>query len=181
MSDEFDPFAEVEYTDDLQVDAGAELAALETAYRSRRKAEDQRFRRATDSEYWFAACFQSREEKEAFLAEFGIPGDKYIDGHVLAAAIRARTAHPQSSATDPTGRPLSLQEAAERGDRLAELRAMRLVIALNLPVAPARDMASLSRRQLEIGREIEAIEKAAEEESDEASATPDEPWDTASI
>lgn len=45
---------------------------------------------------------------------------------------------------------------------------------------PARDLASLSRRLLEIKRELAALE--VEEEGDEidaASATPDEPWPAA--
>lgn len=93
--------------------------------------------------------------------------------------LHAATAADAEKAAQ-NAKPLTLEEAAEKGDRLAELKAMRLVIARALPGAPARDMASLSRRQIEIGREIEAIEKAAEEEADE-SATPDEEWDAARI
>ncbi len=76
-----------------------------------------------------------------------------------------------------TAEPLTLEEAARKGDRLAELKAMRLVIARALPGAPARDMASLSRRQIEIGREIEAIETANEEAAHESAIPDDEDWD----
>ena len=56
-------------------------------------------------------------------------------------------------------RVLSAVEAAEADDRLAELRAMRRRIATALDDAntPARDLAALSRRQIEIGRDIEAL------------------------
>lgn len=87
-----DPLADVEYTDDLAVDAARELSALEQAYRDRAKAEASRFTAATDSEFWVAVCFTSREEKEAFLAEFGLMrhGDKYLDGGQVAKTLRKR-------------------------------------------------------------------------------------------
>jgi len=88
-----DPLADVAYTDDLAEDTARELTAMESAYRDRAVAERDRFRAATDSEYWFAVCFTSREEKEAFLAEFGAAplGDKYLDGSALAATLRRRS------------------------------------------------------------------------------------------
>ena len=87
-----DPLADVEYTGDLAADASAELTAMQSAYRDRAKAEADRFRGATDSEFWFAVCFTSREEKDAFLAEFGAGriGDKYLDGQALARLLRKR-------------------------------------------------------------------------------------------
>lgn len=67
-------------------------------------------------------------------------------------------------------KPLSLTEAAKRGDRLAELRAMRLILADRVADSstPPRDLAALSRRQIEVGREIEELEakQQAEAESD---------------
>jgi hypothetical protein len=85
-----DPLAGVEYSGDLAADAAAELSAMEQAYRDRNRAEADRFRHATDSEFWFAVCFADRAEKDAFLAEFGVTrlGDKYIDGRLLAQALR---------------------------------------------------------------------------------------------
>ena len=84
-----DPLADVEYTDNLEADAAAELNAMQKAFKERRGVEDQRFRQATDSEFWIAACFKTREHKEAFLAAVGAArlGDKYIDGHALAKAL----------------------------------------------------------------------------------------------
>lgn len=84
-----DPLASVEYTDDLQADAAAELSALAEGYRDRARQEQKRFTRATDSEYWFAVCFRDRESKDAFLAAIKAArlGDKYIDGHALARLL----------------------------------------------------------------------------------------------
>jgi hypothetical protein len=61
--------------------------------------------------------------------------------------------------TAEKGKPKSIFDAAESGVRLEELRAMRRRIAraMDDPNTPARDLAALSRRQLEIGKEIEAI------------------------
>ena len=58
-------------------------------------------------------------------------------------------------------------QASVQGDRLAELEAMRLVIAkaIDNPKTLARDLSSLSRRLLEIGKEVEALEGEREEEA----------------
>jgi len=64
-----DPLGEVEYSGDLAQDAAAELTALEQGYRDRAKQENNRFRDATDSEYWFAVWFKAGAEKDAFLAK----------------------------------------------------------------------------------------------------------------
>lgn len=77
---------------------------------------------------------------------------------------------------------MTILEAAEADDRLAELIAMRrrLAKALDDPNCPPRDMAALSRRQLEIGREIEAMKALAERDSDGEPAE-DEELDPAAI
>ncbi|WNV82226.1 hypothetical protein [Umezawaea sp. Da 62-37] len=84
-----DPLADVDYTGDLAADSAAELDALAIGFRERTKREDERFRLATDSEYWFALCFKSREEKDAFLqaARLVHIGDKYLDGRAAAMAL----------------------------------------------------------------------------------------------
>lgn len=73
---------------------------------------------------------------------------------------------------------MSIYDAAAHGSRRDLLVAMRDKIALDLDDGvPPRDLASLSRRLLEITREIESID-AAEEGDDvaDAAATPDESW-----
>lgn len=76
-------------------------------------------------------------------------------------------------------KPSTVLAAAQSGSRIEELRAMRVVIARRLddPNTPARDLAALSRRQLEIGREVEAIEIAEDEDHSVVVKTDDEAWD----
>ncbi len=75
-------------------------------------------------------------------------------------------------------RPLTIIEAVEAGDRLAELVAThkRVALAVQDESTPARDLASLTRRQLEISKEIEALRKQLGEESDGEVSPGDEQW-----
>lgn len=88
-SPEPDPLADVEYTGDLAQDTATEFTALEQGYRDRATAERARFKRATDSEFWFAVAFTTREEKDLFLERAGLTdiGDKYLDGRAVADAL----------------------------------------------------------------------------------------------
>lgn len=79
---------------------------------------------------------------------------------------------------------MSVSEAAESGSRIAELRAMRRIIARRLDddSTMARDLAALSKRQMDISKEIEAL--MSEEEGDElgkAADSPDETFDPSSL
>jgi hypothetical protein len=80
--------------------------------------------------------------------------------------------------------PMTILEAAEADDRMGELRAMRRRIAgaLDSEACPPRDMAALSRRLIEVGREIDAMRVAAAQEgdADERDRTA-APWDEATI
>ena len=73
----------------------------------------------------------------------------------------------------------SIRDAAASGSRLSLLVAMADRIATELDNGvPARDLASLTRRLLEVTKEIESIH--AETDGDEvgqAADTPDEEWD----
>lgn len=65
-------------------------------------------------------------------------------------------------------------------DRLGELRRLheRISFAVFDPETPPRDLASLSRRLMEISKEIEAIELQRAETGDGAPEVPaDEPFD----
>jgi hypothetical protein len=75
--------------------------------------------------------------------------------------------------------PKTILEAAEAGSRIEELRAMRRRIAkaLDDPNTAARDLAALSRRQIEIGRDIEAIVISEDEDHSVVVSTDDEAWD----
>lgn len=81
-----------------------------------------------------------------------------------------------------TTKPTSVAQAAAANDARAMLVAMRARIARDIdnPDTPARDIASLSRRLLEIANEIAAIDAAAAKDTDgvaAAAAVPDEPFD----
>lgn len=97
-----DPLAGVEYEGKIEPDAKRELSALEEAFKQRKLAEMKRFALNTDSEYWVAFCFPSREAKEAFLTAAGLmaDGDKYIDG--VAAAKKLGIDVPKPDATFST-------------------------------------------------------------------------------
>lgn len=82
-----DPIGDLDYANlSNEVVAVKETSAVLEAFKARAKAEQARFALATDSEYWVGLCFQTREQKEAFLvaAKLIQHGDKYIDGQVLA-------------------------------------------------------------------------------------------------
>lgn len=93
----------------------------------------------------------------------------------MAARRNLRAVTPE----DKPKTPRSILEAAEIGSRLEELQAMRRRIAraLDDPNTPARDLAALSRRQLEIGREVEAISLAEDEDRTVVVHADDEVWD----
>ena len=80
-------------------------------------------------------------------------------------------------------RPLTLEEAAAVGDTLAELKDMRRLNArlMSNPNISGRDFAALSRRQLEIGREIEALEAKNREEGGGVAQVTDGKFDAAAI
>lgn len=76
-------------TGNPEADSAADLNALQAGFKKRASDEARRFALATDTEYWACLCFQTREQKEAFLAAVGIDhlGDKYIDGQAAAKAM----------------------------------------------------------------------------------------------
>ena len=81
-----DPLAGVEYTGDVEADVAAELGAVEAAFRAREEREATRMSNEIDSENWFAVVFETRAQKEEFLAKLNLLdiGDKYFDGRDIA-------------------------------------------------------------------------------------------------
>jgi hypothetical protein len=74
----------------------------------------------------------------------------------------------------------SVSQAVDEGDQRDQLVAMRSRIAkaIDDPNIRGADLAALSRRLLEIGKEIEAIDaRTAEEARESADATPDDRWE----
>lgn len=81
----------------------------------------------------------------------------------------------------PPSAPMSVFDAAESGSRMEELRAVRAVLAkaIDSEDTSPRDLAALTRRQLEVSREIEALRRQEQEEAEEASkggVAKDEQW-----
>ena len=67
--------------------------------------------------------------------------------------------------------PPSVTEAALSGDQLAELRAMRLVVADRIEnETNGTALAALVRRQMDLGNEIKELENAAAASGDKAVA-----------
>jgi hypothetical protein len=77
----------------------------------------------------------------------------------------------------------TIAEASAEGSTLDELRMMRSRIARTLddPNCPPRDLAALSRRLIEIAKEIEAIEARARQEDDPVAKVEDGKFDYAAI
>lgn len=83
-----------------------------------------------------------------------------------SSPVRAVTDDDVAAAAAAAKAPPTITEAASKGDRLAELRAMRLILASAVQNSrtPARDLASLTRRLIEVGKEIEDLEALARQE-----------------
>jgi hypothetical protein len=83
----------------------------------------------------------------------------------------------------PKDEPKTVLEAAEAGDRLAELTQIRRVIAraLDNENTAARDLASLSKRQIELSREIDALTRQRAEEAEQGAISSDEDWSEEAI
>lgn len=70
-------------------EALTQLENLRQEFERVSKMPQQLRQRVTDSEYWRAVCFQSREQLMAFLKLLDIPAkeNKYVDGLVLAQKL----------------------------------------------------------------------------------------------
>ena len=83
----------------------------------------------------------------------------------------------------PAKRSKTVTGAAGDGSRRELLVAMRARVATAVedPNTPARDLAALTRRLMEIAKDIEAIDAALEQEMRDDHVTPDEGWDESAI
>jgi len=78
----------------------------------------------------------------------------------------------------------SVADAAESGDHLALLVAMRdrIAVAVSSDTCPPRDLASLTKRLDDIAKEIREFKVQAKQETDEHSeAASDDEWSTEAI
>jgi len=83
------PIEPVTSAEALEADCAAEVNEVLDAFKTRAQNENARLQDATDSEHWFAVCFQTREQKEEFLRKMDIIklGDKYLDGLKVARKL----------------------------------------------------------------------------------------------
>lgn len=75
----------------------AALAALPSAVAERASREQDRRTIATDSRYWVAICFQTREQKDEFLSKTGLDAvsdGTYVDGQGAAAMLDIELTSP---------------------------------------------------------------------------------------
>jgi hypothetical protein len=83
----------------------------------------------------------------------------------------------------PTPKTFTVTAAAAEGTRrdlLVSMRA-RVATAVEDGVTPARDLAALTRRLMEIAREIDAIDAATKQEAAENGASADEAFDASAV
>lgn len=93
-----DPLKDVEYTGNNETDSKKELDAIAEGWRQRKDMEADRFEETTDSEYWFAVCFKTRGDKEAFLnqiKQLQWLGDKYLNGYDFSEALGLPVERPE--------------------------------------------------------------------------------------
>lgn len=86
-------------------------------------------------------------------------------------------------APDEKAPPKTITEAASKGSHRELLVAMRDRIAKTVEdsTCPPRDLASLSRRLMEIAKDIEAIDLADEQEAASGGPVEDEAFDASAI
>lgn len=98
----------------------------------------------------------------------------------MATTRRLRAVAPgeKAPAAPKRKKSMSVADAAEKGDQREQLVAMRSRIAraVDEPNIRGADLAALSRRLLEVVREIEAIDAREAEDAAESTATSDESW-----
>lgn len=84
---------------------------------------------------------------------------------------------------EPPAAKLTVSQAAESGVRRDLLVAMRDRIARTVesPDCPPRDLAALTRRLVEIAREIESIDLAERQEAERGGRVEDEAFDASAV
>lgn len=82
-------FNDLADTGDLEGNVEAELGVALDVLLANKKGKNELYRIANDDEFWFAVCFQSKEQKDTFLelAGWAAIGDKYLDGLAVAKRL----------------------------------------------------------------------------------------------
>ncbi len=116
-------------------------------FRDRARREAERFRLATDSEYWIALCFRTPDGPAAFAAALGLtPHGRYLPGPQLEAAVAARAGRSAArrkripgavqAASLPAPDPLAA--VASTSDLAADAGAELAALLAALTASPAR-------------------------------------------
>ena len=100
------------------------------------------------------------------------------------AAVPEPAAPSRRGGSKPKAKTVA--QAASDSDRrgrfrwLRWFRRLRIAADIDNPNTPPRDIAALSRRLMEIGKDIEALD-ARDREGDASAVTPDESFDASSL
>ena len=71
-------------------EARNQISEVLRKFKEQKKSEAKTYWENVDSEYWFCLCFQTRQQKDDFLAalKWDRFGDKYLDGIEVMKAMR---------------------------------------------------------------------------------------------
>ena len=118
-------------------------------FRGRARREAERFRLATDSEYWIALSFGAADSAAVFMAALGLtPHGRYLPGPELEAAVATRAGHgraprpkwtavaQQTASRRPVPDPLATMACT--GDLAADADVELAALLAALSAAPAR-------------------------------------------
>lgn len=97
---------------------------------------------------------------------------------------RKRAPAKKAAAKKPaTPRKKSVTQAAANGTELELLQAVRAVVAEKVqhPNTPPRDLAALTKRLMDITREINALVEAEKQEAEERGEVPDSDFDAEAL
>lgn len=98
-------------------------------------------------------------------------------------AVKAGETSPKRPARSRSKAQQTVTQAVESGTQRDQLVAMRTRIAkaIDDPNIRGADLAALTRRLLEIGREVDALDAARQQEAKESAEVPDEDFDASAI
>lgn len=111
---------------------------------ARIKQENERFKDATDSEYWSCLCFKTQADKDRFCDVTGMPNRRFVTGEELREAVadfkpdkrkRGFPRIPKSSEKVPN--PLAGVDYSQDLERSSYDEAMALKAALMAARAPS--------------------------------------------
>ena len=106
-----------------------------------------------------------------------------MKGRVVWMAARSLRAVSPGERTPSRGRQKSVTQAASSGTTRELLAAMRTRIAKAVedPNTPARDLAALTKRLVEVVRDIDAIDAREEQDAQDRSTATDAAFDASAI